>query len=290
MMKLSTIITLLLFVGSIAVRGQVITDWQPGQIHETGTNDFDFVHSKYTPSEYKNVLRVGVQSLGDGVYRDSLITRFDKIVEYHPQKKDTLYNRYFHAIFGGDTLSYREKKPLFINTYGERKILEVESLVAPHQRFGVNIDGLDAAQIAALTDSMKHIKTSDSLLNNEQTCLFYALNCLFDAVGVNPAPVITRNTNFTNGNQLNAFFDHILKLKGTYKSRYSVLKKVELPAQCVLVFQDADQKFIHAVYYRKGRNEYYSKNGFWCPVVVNSIRPMLESYNQATQILVYCWE
>ena len=289
-MKLSTIITLLLFIGNMSAQAQVITDWQPGQIHETGTNDFDFVHSKYTPSAYKNVLRVGVQSLGNGVYHDSLITRFDKIVEYHPLKKDTIYSRYFHVIFGSDTLSYREKKPVVINTYGGRTILEVESQVAPHQRFGVNINGLDAAQIAALTDSMQHYKTSDSLLNNEQTCLFYALNCLLDAEGVNPAPVITRNTNFTNGYQLNAFFNHILNLKATYKSRYSVLKKVELPPQCVLVFQDADKNFIHAVYYRKDRNEYYSKNGFWCPVVVNSIRPMLESYKQAAQILVYCWE
>ena len=286
-MKFTTIIATLLFMVCISVQGQPITEWKTGQIHETGTNDFDYRHVRITPQAYLHTIRIGVESLGDGHYHDSLISRFDKIVEYFPQIKDTVSNRYYHAIFNGDTLSYREHKPVFIQTYFGHKILEVESRLAPHQRFGANIDGLDTAQITALTDSMRYMKTYDSLLNNEQTCLFYALNCFLDANGINPAPVITRNTNFTNGNQLNAFFNHILKLKATYKCQYSVMKKANLPDQCIIVFQDADKQYIHAVYYRKDRNEYYTKNGFWCPAVLKSLRPIIKCYKQADTLLIY---
>ena len=277
----------MLIGGCMSVLGQTAYKWKTGEIHETGTNNFAIFKSRYTPSAYLHCIRRGVELLGNGQYNDSLISRFDKIIEYFPQKKDTVSNRYYHAIFNGDTLSYSERKPVFIHTYFGHQILEVESQLAPHQRFEVRINGLDSAQIAALTDSMCHMKTSDSLLNNEQTCLFYALNCLFDANGINPAPVITRNTNFTNGYQLNAFFNHILKLKATYKCRYSVMKKADLPEQCVLVFQNSDNEYIHAVYYRKDRNEYYSKNGFWCPIVAKNLRHIINCYKQADTILVF---
>ena len=117
-------------------------------------------------------------------------------------------------------------------------------------------------------------------MNNEKTCIFYALNLLFDANGINPAPIITRNTTFTNGEQLNAFFNHILTLKGKYSCNSRVIKKADLPDNCVLVFQNAYKQFIHAVYYRKDIGEYYTKNGFFPPIILTSIRPITERYGR----------
>lgn len=248
---------------------------------------------------------MGVQSMFGGVYQDSLIRYFDKIEAYHRQTKDSIRFRYYRAIFGNDTLCYKERKDFVLDSVLGKKMLEVESRKAPYQRFEVEVSGLADSEIAALTDSMRQMKTTDVLMNNEQTCIFYALNLLFDANGINPAPIITRNTTFTDGEQLNAFFNHILTLKGKYSCNSRVIKKADLPDNCVLVFQNAYKQFIHAVYYRKDTGEYYTKNGFFPPVILTSIRPITERYGrydtkdtlseegldmQADTILVYCWE
>lgn len=249
--------------------------------------------------------QMGVQSMFSGSYQDSLIRYFDKIEAYHRQTKDSIRFRYYRAIFGNDTLCYKERKDFVLDSVLGKKMLEVESRKAPYQRFEVEVSGLADSEIAALTDSMRQMKTTDVLMNNEQTCIFYALNLLFDANGINPAPIITRNTTFTDGEQLNAFFNHILTLKGSYPCKSRVIKKADLPDNCVLVFQNAYKQFIHAVYYRKDTGEYYTKNGFFPPIILTSIRPITERYGrydtkdtlseegldmQADTILVYCWE
>ena len=249
--------------------------------------------------------QMGVQSMFSGSYQDSLIRYFDKIEAYHRQTKDSIRFRYYMAIFANDTLCYKERKDFVLDSVLGKKMLEVESRKAPYQRFEVEVSGLADSEIAALTDSMRQMKTTDVLMNNEQTCIFYALNLLFDANGINPAPIITRNTTFTDGEQLNAFFNHILTLKGNYPCKSRVIKKADLPDNCVLVFQNAYKQFIHAVYYRKDTGEYYTKNGFFPPIILTSIRPITERYGrydtkdtlsedgldmQADTILVYCWE
>ena len=249
--------------------------------------------------------QMGVQSMFSGSYQDSLIRYFDKIEAYHRQTKDSIRFRYYMAIFANDTLCYKERKDFVLDSVLGKKMLEVESRKAPYQRFEVEVSGLADSEIAALTDSMRQMKTTDVLMNNEQTCIFYALNLLFDDNGINPAPIITRNTTFTDGEQLNAFFNHILTLKGKYSCNSRVIKKADLPDNCVLVFQNAYKQFIHAVYYRKDTGEYYTKNGFFPPIILTSIRPITERYGrydtkdtlseegldmQADTILVYCWE
>ena len=256
-------------------------------------------------SSLKGGKKMGVQSMFGGVYQDSLIRYFDKIEAYRRQTKDSIRFRYYRAIFGNDTLCYKERKDFVLDSVLGKKMLEVESRKAPYQRFEVEVSGLADSEIAALTDSMRQMKTTDVLMNNEQTCIFYALNLLFDANGINPAPIITRNTTFTDGEQLNAFFNHILTLKGKYSCNSRVIKKADLPDNCVLVFQNAYKQFIHAVYYRKDIGEYYTKNGFFPPIILTSIRPITERYGrydtkdtlseegldmQADTILVYCWE
>ena len=212
-----------------------------------------FVPKKTSPkvASLKGGKQMGVQSMFGGVYRDSLTRYFDKIEEYNRQTGNSIRFRYYRAIFGKDTLCYEERKEVVIDSVMGKRMLEVESQKAPYQRFEVEISGLKESEIIALIDSMRQMKTADILMNNGQTCIFYALNLLLDFHGINPAPIITRNTTFTDGDQLNAFFDHILTQKGNYPCKYSVMKKADLPDNCVLVFQNAYKKFIHAVFYRK---------------------------------------
>ena len=249
------------------------------EIKETVTSDLIPKSSKIEVPAAMGSTRFGVQSMKRADYRDSLIRLFDRIEHYQLRKDSAVFQSY-RAIFGQDTLCYKERKPVIISRHKDTTTLEVESLKAPHQRFSVVIDGLTAAEISALKDSMQQMKTSEMLWNNQQTCIFYALNCLLDAHGINPAPIITRNTTFTDGHQLNAFFDHILTLKGSYPCKTKVLRKMDLPEDCVLVFQNAHKEFIHAVFYRKDTKEYYTKNGFWSPVILTDIRPLSERYGR----------
>ena len=249
------------------------------EIRETVTADF--VPGKDAARESPLLMgssRIGVQTLHKGAYRDSLMRWFERFEEYVPEEKDTAAFRYFRGIYGADTLCFHERRPVIVADYAGRRRLEVESLLAPYQRFEVGIDGLGEEEILALVDSLQRMRTSDRLLNNSQTCIFYALNLLLDRAGINPAPVITRNTTFTDGTQLNAFFDHLLKLKGSYPCKYKELRKAELPGDCVLVFRNARAQYIHAVFYRKDTGEFYTKNGLFTPVIVKDIRPICERY------------
>ncbi len=266
----------LLTLGGIAADAQELLP----EIRETFTNDFVPQRKDRESPLLMGSDRMGVQSLLDGAYRDSLVRRFDRIEEYVPEEKDTLAYRYFMAFFGRDTLCFKERRPVFSYDYNGKKMLEVESRQAPFQRFEVRIDGLGEPEVAALVDSLQRMKTSGTLMNNGQTCIFYALNLLLDRAGVDPAPVITRNTTFTDGYQLNAFFDHFLTLQATYPCEFRELKKVDLPENCVLVFRNAAGQYIHAVFYRGDTDEFYTKNGLFTPVVVKSIRPICERYGR----------
>ena len=248
---------------------------QQREIRETVTNDF-------IPSRTENgkSRRTGVQSLACGAYRDSVTRYFDRIEEYCPDNGDTLVYRYRRVLFGQDTLCFKERRSEIIRSYGNQQILEVESRIAPHQRFKVEIDGLTEAEIDSLAGTMRQMKSSDIIMNNSQTCIFYALNLLLDAEGVDPSPVITRNTTFTNGHQLNRFFDHLLSVQSVYPCRYKAIQKAELPDRCVLVFRNARNEFIHAVFYRKDTGEFYSKNGLFAPIVIRDLRPIIASYGR----------
>lgn len=242
------------------------------EIRETVTNDF--------ASSEKAGGRIGVKCLAPGVYRDSLIRRIDRIEAYLPEKSDTLANRYYRAIFGGDTLCFRERKAELTYAYGGSCILEVESRRAPHQRFSVAIDGLSDEEIAALREQMRQMKRADRLLNNVQTCIFYALNLLFDSAGIDPTPIITRNTTFTNGRQLNAFFGHLLTMRSAYPCRYKAMRDAALPGDCILVFKNAHNEYIHAAFYRQETREFHTKNGLFPPIVLNSIKTLTERYGR----------
>ena len=245
---------------------------QVKEIYETLTNDF--------VSKNEKAQNIGVKSLAPTVYRDSLIKYFDRIEEYHPQLNDTLSFKFFYAIFGNDTLSFKERRKEIIRSNGKQQFLEIESEIAPYQRFKTEIDGLTNEEIECLKVRMRQMKTNDILLNNSQTCIFYALNLLLDVEGIDPKPLITRNTTFTNGHQLNAFFNHFLTVINTYPCSFKAIEKAELPDHCVLVFRNANQEFIHAIFYRKDTDEFYSKNGLFPPKISRDIRPFTTRYGR----------
>ena len=302
-MKLIDRLLLGLSISLSAVPSLAQNALQYPEIVEGATHAFVPTDRSPKVASLKGAKQMGVQTMYCGAYHDSLARYFDKIEEYDSLSSDSSYCKFFRAIFGGDTLSYKQRKDIIISNRIDKKILEVESKKAPYQRFEAEVTGLADSQIAALIDSMRQMKTTDNLMNNEQTCIFYALNLLFDSKGINPLPIISRNTTFTNGNQLNSFFNHILNLCAEYPCKYSVIKKVELPDDCVLVFQNAYKQFIHAVFYRKNAGQYYTKNGFWPPIILDSFLPVSELYgrydtktklskegknSQADTILVYC--
>ena len=159
-------------------------------------------------------------------------------------------------------------------------MIEVESIVAPHQRFVAEIEGLSEEEIEVLKHKMQHMQSSELLMNNAQTCIFYALNLMFDYHKIDPSPIITRNTYFTDGHQLNAFFKHIFTLEISIPCKYSVLRKTDLPDNCVLVFRDQLNEFIHAAFYQKTPNRFYTKNGMFAPVIVSDIRDITDRYSR----------
>lgn len=232
----------------------------------------------------KDILRYGVESFGSGVYRDSLVNYLDAIqqVEAGDHIRETLI---YQAIWGSDTLKYRVR-PHILRTYTydseakkKREILEVESQTPPFHRFTAIIEGLDDAAIAALTDSMLQMKAASSmLLNNSQTCIFYALEALFESNRICTDPVITRNSTFVQIKELNAFFDRFLTVTATYTCRYSELKGKTFPNNSLLAFIDDYGQIIHAAYYRDG--VFHSKNGLFSPVVVATLKPILQAYGR----------
>ena len=253
---------------------------QQVEIKETFTCDFIPSKSIAERRYWIDDNAVGVQSMYCGEYCDSLVRYFDCIEEYHPQAADIISHRYYRAIFGIDTLCYKERREVFYSTFAGKRIIEVESIVAPHQRFVAEIEGLSEEEIEVLKHKMQQMQSSELLMNNAQTCIFYALNLMFDYHKIDPSPIITRNTNFTDGHQLNVFFKQIFTLETSIPCKYSVLRKTDLPDNCVLIFRNQYNEFIHAAFYQKKTNRFYTKNGLFAPVIVGDIRDITDRYSR----------
>lgn len=233
-------------------------------------------------SEEKHVLYHGVQTFGNGIYTDSLINYIDTIYHIDSDKQDYLV---YKAVWNNDTLTYRTR-PSIVREYmydyknkKKAKGLEVESRIPPYNRFSAIIEGLDESQITALTDSMLKMKSSTPvLLNNYQTCIFYALEALFRSNHIYPEPIITRNTTFRQGEELNAFFDYFLTKGDTYQCRYKEIKKKTFPDNCVLAFFDDYGNIIHAVFHENG--VFHTKNGMFAPIAYSTLKSVMESYGR----------
>ncbi|MDF9829657.1 hypothetical protein [Parabacteroides sp. PF5-6] len=233
----------------------------------------------------KDILRYGVQSFGNGVYRDSLVNHLDTIrpVENYENRYE---NHIYQAIWGSDTLTYRVRPAQFrTHTFDyeakkKREALEVESQIPPFHRFTAVIEGLDDAAIAALTDSMSRMKADDAplLFNNCQTCIFYALEALFETHQICTAPIITRNSNFEEMRELNAFFDRFLTVNTIYPCRFKDLKDKTFPNNSLLAFIDDNGLIMHAVFYRDGT--FHSKNGMHPPIEVPSLKSIMQAYGR----------
>lgn len=233
-------------------------------------------------SEEKGILRYGVEKF-DTTYIDSLVNYIDTICDIG--NKDKSATVIYKAVWGNDTLTYRNH-PHIIRTYTydpkekrKRDVLEVESQIPPFSRFSVVIEGLDETTISALTDSMLRMKSpTPILLNNYQTCIFYALDALFRSNRINPDPIITRNTTFEHVEELKAFFNHFLTITNIYQCRYKELKDKTFPENSILALLDDYGNIIHAVFYQNGL--FHTKNGMSAPIVLSTIKPVLETYGR----------
>lgn len=231
----------------------------------------------------KGAIRYGVEIFGNGSYKDSLIHYFDTILHLEGKERNA-FNRY-QAIWQGDTLTYRVRPQVCkTETYDpEQKkkvqVLEVESQLSPHTRFSAIIEGLQEESIEALKDSMLRMKSDSPIsFNNNQTCIFYALEGIFRTNQVNPEPIITRNTNFCNPKELNAFFDRFFTIESKHTCRWKTCKDITLPDNCILVFLDDYNEIIHAVFYHN--RLFYTKNGLFVPAVFSSLQPILKHYSR----------
>lgn len=231
----------------------------------------------------EGVVRYGVEIFGSGTYKDSLINYIDTIIDLH-RNDGSLYDRY-QAVWRKDTLTYRVR-PQVCRTetydYEQKKkvqILEVESQLPPYTCFSVETEGLEESTIQILKDSMLRMRSDSPVaFNNDQTCIFYALEGIFRTNQVDPRPIITRNTNFCEPKELNAFFDYFFVAESKYDCRWKALKKVSLPNNCILAFLNDYNEIIHAVFYHD--NLFYTKNGLFVPAVYSSLKPILKHYSR----------
>ena len=233
----------------------------------------------------KEALRYGVETFGDGLYVDSLIHYLDTICHVEPQVDNSVSDSIFQAVWNNDTLTYRVRSKIYrgydYDSKSKKKLrnLVVESRIYPFARFSACIEKLDEAMIEVLKDSMLRMECPLPMLkNNYQTCIFYALDALFQTYGIYTEPVITRNTTYRREEELNAFFDYFLTSTASYPCRYKEIKNVTFPDNCILAFYNGYNHIIHAVFYRDGL--FYTKNGLFSPMVLSTLHPVLKSYSR----------
>ena len=223
----------------------------------------------------------GIKDFHKGEYVDSLTAYIDKI-EKDETRADARFT-YYNAIFGNDTVQYYRREESFVSkvNLGKGKFyneLEVESRVYPYQRFVYNIDSLDSIAEKRAYDKMRVMKTSDVLMNNEQNCVCYALQCLFDVNGIKCTPIISRNTLCTGLWQMNKFYDKFLSEKAKYPCKSKDIKNATLPDNCFLAFVNKHGMAVHAVFYSNGM--FHSKNGMFSPITTNDIKVITKSYSR----------
>lgn len=233
----------------------------------------------------KEALRYCVETFGNGLCTDSLIHYLDTIYYLGTQTKSSITDSIFQVVWNNDTLTYRVHPKIYrgydydIKSKKKLRNLVVESQIYPFARFSVIIEGMDEAMIEVLKDSMLHMESPVPMIkNNFQTCIFYALDALFQTYGICTEPVITRNTTYTCEEELNAFFDYFLTPGASYACRYKEVKEVTFPDNCILAFYNGYNHIIHAVFYRNGL--FYTKNGFFSPMVLPSLHSVLETYSR----------
>ncbi len=233
----------------------------------------------------KEALRYGVETFGNGLYTDSLVHYLDTIYYVETQMKNSVPDSIFQAVWKNDTLTYRVRPKIYRGYDYDDKLkkklrnLVVESRIYPFARFSACIEGLDEAMIEVLEDSMLRMECPLPMLkNNSQTCIFYALDALFQTYGIYTEPVITHNASYTREEDLNAFFDYFLTSEASYPCRYKEIKEAVFPNNCILAFYNGYNHIIHAVFYRNGL--FYTKNGWFAPMVLPTLYPILKSYSR----------
>lgn len=241
----------------------------------------DIKVSNLSEQIFKKENSIGIVPFGNGIYTDSLTNYLDTIIQVKaPTEKERAINQ---AIYGKDTLTYKQIpliwRTIIYDSKDKKRFLsiDVESKIPPYTRFVANIEGLNENEITVLKDSMLRMKSpKDTLMNASQTCVFYALEAIFNIHGIYTSPVITRNTTYNNPKELIPFFEHFLKRGDDYPCHYKKVKDLIFPNNSVLVIINGYGEIIHAFFHHN--NEFYSKNGRFSLERHHNIHRILQGY------------
>lgn len=98
-------------------------------------------------------------------------------------------------------------------------------------------------------------------------------------------PIITNNTNFTDGRQLNAFFEHFLERQADVPAKWKEVRKTTFPNNSLLAFINDKDEIIHAVFCSAGTEYdvegpvYLSKAGLFTPLVQTSLKDAIDDFS-----------
>lgn len=230
----------------------------------------------------RKVLRTGVIDLSRGHYRDSLANYFN-IQEGTGNEAE--YYTYHDAIFGQDTLSYKERRPQIRYKRSNEEMIEFTSASSPYHRYTFPVRSLSEDEILQVLEEHSEEGRDEPLMNNEQTCIFYALSLMFQSESVFSGPIITNNTTFTDGRQLNAFFDRFLERKTVIPAKWKVVRKTPFPNNSLLAFINEKGEIIHAVFCMTGTEYgvkgllYLSKSGLFTPLMQTSLKDAIDDFS-----------
>lgn len=138
----------------------------------------------------RDVLRTGVVNLGREYYRDSLA---NYLIIQDGKGDEVVYYSYHDAIFGTDTLSYKEIRLQIRYKSNKEEMFEFTSPSFPHHRYTFPVTNLSEDEVQLVLDEHSEEGKDVPLMNNEQTCIFYALSLLFQSESIFTDPIISNN-------------------------------------------------------------------------------------------------
>lgn len=230
----------------------------------------------------RDVLRTGVIDLSRGHYRDSLVNYF---TIQQGTGDEAEYYTYHDAIFGKNTLSYKERRPQVRYRSKDEEMIEFTSHSYPYHKYSFPVTSLSEEEILQVLEEHSEEGQDEILMNNEQTCIFYALSLMFQSESVFTDPIITNNTTFTDGRQLNAFFDRFLERKTVIPAKWKEVRKTSFQNNSVLAFINDKGEIIHAVFCMTGTEYgvnglvYLSKSGLFTPLMQTSLKDAIDDFS-----------
>ena len=181
-------------------------------------------------------------------------------------------------------------------------VVVAESKIAPYAQFDYEskIFDYNTRKIIKINDSImtpeRIIEVRDSLfmqpsqydvlMNANQDCSSYAMECLFRLNGINPEPIFFRNTIPRSPEIIKKICTKFCIKDSVYSTKTKrKLKNITLPDKSILILTDKNDKFIHCAFYTNGR--FYNKLGHAAYSSYIQINPIIDHYKNARSFTVY---